>query len=54
MTYIGFWVISLAITIAVVGICGFDLDIKEKIGIIVCFQVVIALLEIGLYLMGAV
>ena len=48
---IGFWVMCLAVNIAIVGVTGFDLSVKDKILMIVCFQVFISLLEIGLLLM---
>lgn len=48
---IGFWLICLAI-VSVLVYCLYDESIKERIYMVVGFQTFIALLEVGLYLMG--
>lgn len=47
----GFWVISLALILLLVFLLGDELSIKEKIYLVVMFQLFIGLLEIGVSLM---
>lgn len=49
--FIGYWIMNFAITIFSVFIFGWDLEIKDKILIIVLFSIFIGLLEIGVFLM---
>ena len=48
----GFWLISLAITLFSIFLFGDELSMKEKICMVVMFQLFVGLLEIGLSLMG--
>lgn len=48
----GFWLISLAITLFVVFLFGDEHSMKEKVCIVVAFQLFVGLLEIGIALMG--
>lgn len=49
---IGFWIICLAISSVIVS-CFCDVSRKEKIYMVIGAQTFIALLEVGLYLIGA-
>lgn len=48
---IGFWLIALAVAITIIGICAWDFEIKERVIFVATIQSVIALLEVGIYLM---
>lgn len=49
---IGFWLICLAGEIIIVAIAGYDLELKDKVLLVVLFQVFIGLMIIGLSMMG--
>lgn len=48
---IGFNIVCFAITLVIVGLCGYDLETKDKIKMIIGEVIFLALLTVGLMLM---